>query len=269
MLDRTHHAAVLCVLVALLALPLRADMRDAARNTVENHGDAVITVEVVQELTMSAGGQNNVSENKTETIGVVVDPSGLLVTSLVQIDPSGMIERMQGAEDMGFSAKVKEVTYILSDNSRVPATVVLRDVDLDIAVLRPIDTPAEPMVHVPLGNPVEPRLMDELYAVSRMGRIARRTGMAISGEVQGLVDRPRTYYIASPDIQNASLGVPVFAADGGLVGVQLLRVLPNSTQQEDRALAVIIPAADIADVVDQAPEADAGAAASEGTPTEM
>jgi S1-C subfamily serine protease len=251
-----------------------ADMRETARRVAAEKGDAVLTLLVVSEVSFSYQGSSQRQEDRRETSGIVISEDGLVVTALSSVDPTGMIERMSGTvgEDPGFTTTLKDVKYILADNTEVPATLVLRDNDFDLAFLRPLQPPASPMTAIDLTDSVEPQLLDEIFTLARLGRIARRTVAAMSGEIQAIVTRPRTYYITDGETVSGSTGNPVFAADGKIVGIVLYHVLAGasqSTSNEESILPVVIPAADILEVAANAPKtATPAAPAAEAAPAE-
>lgn len=250
--------ALALLAVAAPAISQDAELRSAGRDALERIGPAVVTVEVVAEVKMSYGGREQQQEQKTETLGVAVDPSGIVVTALSSVDPTKMWEKMsRPGTDMEFSVTVKTMKYILADNTEVPAQLVMRDSDLDLAFLRPMTPVASPMVAIDLKAETEPEILSQAFCVARMGRIARRTHVAMTGEIQGIVRKPRPYYIPSAELASGGTGVPVFAADGKLYGLIFLHSLPggraNGDESDEMVAPVIVPAADIRLALEQIP----------------
>lgn len=250
--------------VCLTGFAMADSLAAIARQTVQNFGDAIITIEVVAEQKWAYGGSQHESESKSEVLGTVVDPSGVVVTALSSVDRSQMIERLRSRQDdSSFTITVKAIKYILPDNTEIAATVALRDVDLDLAVLVPVTRPEKDMTAVDLAGAVEPGFLDELFTIARMGRIARRTVVGMTGEVQGIVTRPRAYYIPSSEIASGGTGVPVFDAQGRLVGFVLLHVLPGAMApgagNDNPVIPIVLPAAEVREVVKQLPSDDSAA----------
>jgi S1-C subfamily serine protease len=263
-------AALLCTGLAM-SIPAQAELRETARRVAEEKSPAIVTLVVVSEVSYSFQGSSQREEDRSETAGVVISEDGLVVTALSSVDPTGMIERMGGGQDFGFSATLKDVKYILDDNTEVPATMVLRDNDFDLAFLRPLEPPAEPMVYIDLADSVEPQLLDETFTLARMGRIARRTVAAMSGEIQAVIDRPRTFYVTDAETVSGGTGTPVFAADGRIIGIVLFHVLPGaaeSTSNEEPIMPVVVPAADVLEIASHAPATAAAAPVEEGDAAE-
>jgi S1-C subfamily serine protease len=239
-------AGAALALATLVAAPAPAQsFQDTARRIVEEKSDAVITIEVVSDIKMNFGARQQEQEERSEVLGTVIGENGLVVTALSSVDPSQIFERMSPGNDMGFSATVKNMKYILADNSEIEARVVLRDPDLDIAFLMPADELEEPLTAISLEDAAEPQILDRAFSIARMGRIARRTPVAMSGEIQGMVDRPRTFYIPSAEIVSGGTAVPVFAENGGLYGVVFLHAVSGQRGSGESVIPVVIPAEDI------------------------
>ncbi|MBI5155450.1 trypsin-like peptidase domain-containing protein [Candidatus Poribacteria bacterium] len=260
-------------LATLFAAPARAGIRDVARKTAAEKGKAVLTIEVVHSVKYSFSGDSNESEEKSEAIGVVLDGTGLVLTSLSNIDPAAVYQRLNNdqAEQMNFTTTVKTIKYILDDNTEIEATVVLRDNDLDLAFLRPLQPPATPMVSIDITKSIEPNLVDEAFTIARTGKISKRSLLCMTGEIQGIVTKPRTYYIPHAELTSGGTGSPVFGADGTVIGVVLLHVMPSagSSERDEQVIPVVIPASEIQEIAAQAPaNAQVTAAAPAAAPAE-
>lgn len=255
-------ATMMLAAVALLPAVVPASdaaFREAARAHTEKVDRAVVTIEVVAETRYSFGGRQSESEERTQSFGTVIDERGLVVTALSSVDQGQFYSRLQpSGSDDSFVTTVRSIKYIFPDGEEVPATVVLRDMDLDLIFLRPLETPEEPMVYVDLNNHAEPDLMERVYSVARMGRIARRTVLGMSGEIQGIVRRPRPFYISSGEIVSAGTGVPVFNAEGQIIGIVNLQTLPGGfaarSADDEIVIPVIRPTLDILEIIDQVPD---------------
>jgi hypothetical protein len=262
---------VLTLALALLLPVARAeDAAQAGRQIWKQHQEAVVTVRLVVSLSVSYGGREQQSETKTEAIGTVLDPSGLTLISLSSIDPSGMVRRNPNQE-VKIDSQVKDVKILLADNTEIPAEVVLRDKDLDIAFLRPIDKPAKPLVNIDLSKAAKPQVLDETICLNRLGKVANRVVTVSIERIDALVERPRPFYVLSPG-GSSGIGSPVFSLSGGALGIVLVRngsgdSEANMTSMFSGAggsgnlLPVIVPSADILEDAKQAMEAKKPAAA--------
>jgi hypothetical protein len=122
---------------------------------------------------------------------------------------------------------------------------------------------------MPLQANVRAGLFDDVLTISRLDQRQHFTPTADTGKITGLVTQPRPFYLIDGNIggRNA-LGAPTFLADGRLLG--LLAMTPQKRQQRPRAagalqselnvqqeLVRVVPAAAVADLVEQARKAAA------------
>jgi S1-C subfamily serine protease len=256
-------AGVLLMLAA--AWPMTAAAQDGAaagRQVLEAHQEAVVTVRLVIKISMGGRGD---TESTQEITGTVVHPSGLTVVALSETDPSTLFRNMMGAfgDQFQMDSSVTDVQIMLADGTELPGEFVLRDVDLDLAYLRPRETPAQPLSHVDLSAGAQAQVLEQLVALSRLGRVANRVSTASFEHVQGVVERPRMFYVLGREATQASLGSPVFKLSGEPVGVVVLRTIRGTGGggglmgmmmggMEDMMLPILLPASDIARHIEQA-----------------
>ncbi|MFO7973668.1 MAG: serine protease [Candidatus Hydrogenedentota bacterium] len=263
-------ALLSCFMVA--GTVLADEPAEQARALVANHKDAVVTIKLVIENRYSMQGSGSQSEeSKTEIAGTVIDPSGLVVVSLFTTDPTSASRNMMGMDldEMGFKmeAEIKSADILTADGEEIPAEVVLRDKDLDLAFLRPKEKLEEPFTALDLSKAGTPVQLDPIVAINRLGRVANRVHGALLDRIEAVVDRPRTFYVpAGGGMTQGSLGAPVFTLDGDVVGILVLRTIRSSGSGMmgmmmgmmggggDNALMIVMPAADVLDVAKQAPE---------------
>ncbi|MCE5231502.1 serine protease [bacterium] len=238
-----------------------ADVRATGRATAGKLGDAVIRINVVIKATF--GGKESSDEEITREIsGTVIGEDGLTIATLSNIDPASIMKRSagEGDESSKFQTTVKGIKLLMRDGKEVPATVVLRDSELDLAFLRPITKPATKFTALNLADSAKPELLDEVFVLQRFGKIANRRIGAQTLEIQGIVEKPRAFYIPNPNSEAAAglLGLPVFNADGKVIGMFGLHVMGGAGRSmedgNESMLVTIVPAADIAESAKQAPE---------------
>lgn len=261
-------AAAVCLCVG--GVSRAAELEDQGRAVLEQYQKAVVTVQMVikQKYSMASMGSHE-QESKAEATGFVIDPTGLVVLSLATTDPSAMMESMMAGmgEDVDFKVEsnMGDVKILLGDGAEIPAKVVLRDKDLDLAFVRPIDPPASPMFAVDMQAPGEPKVLDQLISLTRLGKVANRECAASLERIHAVVTRPRTFYVPSSEPSQTGLGSPIFTPDGKVVGMLALRVIKGSGGggmsmmlggMEDNVMGVIVPAADILEAAKQAVEGE-------------
>ncbi|HOJ34698.1 MAG TPA: hypothetical protein PKY35_05370 [Candidatus Hydrogenedentes bacterium] len=247
---------VLCVgwivlgIVATWAVAGADEAAEKGRAILEAHRAATVTIRSV--LSLSMGGQQQ--EFPTEANGTVVDPTGLTVLSLSAVDPSARLGMLRGNDMPEMTSKVSDMKIILMDGSEVPAEIVLRDKDLDLAFVRPVEKPATPMPFVSLDDPGTPQMLDELVVLGQLGKVARRTHTATLVRVEAIVDKPRLFYIPGEDRGRTILCSPAFTLDGKFVGIGVLRMIAGEGRgMGDDTIVIIVPAADIKEAATQAP----------------
>ncbi len=235
------------------------DSETAARQISSDLGDAVIAVRVViKTRVVVEGRQMNEGEAVDQLRATIIDPSGLAVCSLSEVDPSQSLG-MGMEEDPGykFEAELADLKILQPDGSEIPAEVVLRDRDLDLAFIRPSEPPAEPMPAIDLTNGAKPQVLDRVIVLGRLGEVGNRVPSVALDHVQAVVEKPRTLYITGLNTWMAGLGCPVLSLDGQAVGVLVVRSLPGVSsgagQPRGDSMPVVLPAEDILHAAQQVP----------------
>ena len=256
----------LCI-ATLAAPPASGDeVAVKGRKILEDNKEAVVTIQLVlkQKVTFP-GGPSQENESKTEATGTVISPDGLTVVSLSITDPTSLLETMMaGTANSGLKmeTELRDVKILLGDGSEVPAEVILRDKDLDMAFIRPLKKPETPFAFIDPYNPAEPQYLDQVITLNRMGRVAGRAYSASVERIDAIVTKPRTFYIPGRDATQTGLGSPAFTVDGDFIGVFFIRAIKSTGGGSMRSMlggsgdnitTVILPAIDITNAAEQAP----------------
>ncbi|MHB0938197.1 MAG: S1 family peptidase [Armatimonadota bacterium] len=246
--------------LAVFSLPARADeTAEAGRKVVEQWQQSVVTLEVVSKITVSMFGETQSEEMQNEVRGVVLDPSGLVVTALSIIDPMAIVADMMEGEEMaeGMNAKAEftSVKYLLADGTSVPAQIVLRDKDLDLAFFRPLKAPEKPMASLSFDRAATPQLLDSVYVLDRLGATGNRAIAITPDRVKAVIEKPRRLYVM---INADTPGIPAFTENGDIIGILTLRRPPKGAQSSmgmgvNDWMVVAIPLAEVQAVAKQAP----------------
>lgn len=262
------HRAVLCLLTSAFCGASFADeLAEKGRAVLEKSKATVVTVRIVikQQYSMPQFGTHE-EEIKSEATGTVVDPSGLTVLSLSATDPSAFFEDMMGEEDReGFEMKstVGDLKILQDDGSEIPAQIVLRDRDLDLAFLRPTETPKSPVPALDLTKAATPAVLDPVITLNRLGKVASREFAVSIERINSIVTRPRTFYVMGNDPTQTALGCPALSVDGDLIGICVMRTVKSSGDGggfmgmmggSENMIPIIVPAADVLEVAKQAPQ---------------
>jgi len=261
--------AIAAVLASVLLAPVHAqDDRAAARDIVKRWQSAIVNVRVVLKMRMSVGGREMQSmDESVETVGTVIDPTGLTVLSLGSLNPGAMMNRLMGSagsaqERMEFGSEPTDVKIRLADGREIPARIVLRDEDLDLAFLRPTAKPDKPLVAIDLADEGRPALLDPVVILSRLGRVGGWTPAASLQTIGAIIEKPRTFYVIEAG-SAGGMGTPAFTASGKVVGLLTMRSVQAGRpgmfsmmggSEGMGLLPVILPAADVREIAKQAPE---------------
>ena len=240
------------VLLAASATSIaRADtVAEKGRDISKKFQRAVVTVQESVKATASGGRSG---EFNLEITGTVIDPSGLTVVALSSCDPYELRRRM--SPDFNIESEVANVR-ILVDDGEVPAEIVLRDRDLDLAFIRPKAKPAAPMPAVDLSAAGSAQVLDEVITLNRLARVASRAYATSVERITAVVQKPRTFYIPDSTMTATASGSPAFSLDGKIVGVFVMRAISGvGDTRESPVTAIILPAEDILKQAKQAPEA--------------
>jgi hypothetical protein len=256
-------------LVALLvtACPLAAAARaedsvpTLARKVFEQNKESIVKVTGVAQIRLSAAARPGLNlperEDKVRADGTVVDGNGLVVVSLSAIDPSRLIDGREGNSPMGpikvdASATIKELEIILGDGTEIPATMVFKDSDLDLAFVRPkADAPEAKGVTfdpIDLAAAGTSQVADYTVSVTRLEDLFNNDPAMMPGQVSAVIERPRPFYLGT----NVVRGCPMFTLDGKLLGIGVVRM--SKTQGQGMAL---VPAAEVQKLLAQIPAGDA------------
>jgi S1-C subfamily serine protease len=251
---------IACLLTAACLVPASraADDTAAAKKICDQYKDAVIWISAVAKISISASDSKtpmNIPdrEQKAEGLGTIIDPSGMVVTALSNIDPTKLVSGREVAGPGGTritieaSAILKEVKIILADGTEIPADVVMKDADLDLAFLRPkADAKEAKGVTFPvisLKDSGTAGLADQVVSLGRADEILNRQPQVSRGQIITVTKKPREFL----RVNNATQGAPTFTMDGKLLGIGI-----NRANKERSVVTVVLPAADVLEIAEQA-----------------
>ena len=244
--------------VASMALAGEDSAAAAAKRIFTDKQDCVVWVSAVSKITFTSEGGRDTGvnipdrEQKSEALGTIIDQSGMLVTALSSIDPSRdysgrEFRTREGTVKLDATAIMKEVKIIMPDGTEIPGELVMRDVDLDLAFVRPKPgaKEAKGIVYqsLDLKDGASVSVTDDAISLSRTDEVLNRVASVSRGQIMSITKKPREFLRAT----GSSLGCPVFAIDGKLIGISVSRTVKGKASQ-----TVIIPAADVLEIAEQA-----------------
>jgi hypothetical protein len=248
-------------------------LAETARTIVDRNGGSAVTLRIVTEMRFTMGGQQvHAEENEDEIGGTVLESDGLIVMSLSASDPSEMLQDAMASmagQGVEISSDLKSLAVILPDGRDVPATVVLRDRDLDLAFVRTEEPLETPLPAVDTGASGSPDRFDPVVVPYRMGKAARREVGAVFTRVAAVLEKPRLFYVLPIGTPTDVLGSVAYDSDGKPVGIVIVRSLEVSQTEGASATLFVVPLTDVLEVAGQAPveapEAEAPAAGDAGS----
>jgi len=165
---------------------------------------------------------------------------------------------------MKWDSQVKDIKIRLHDEREIPAEIVLRDRDLNLAFIRPKPALEEEVEFIDFTEGADPDVLDQLICLDRLGKVANwELGLSLC-RISCKVTKPRLLYVPA---QLNNIGCPVFTDKGDIVGLALMRSMGGQGgsllgfmgslggRGNMGLLPIILPARDIAEVADQALEA--------------
>ncbi len=251
---------------------LADDKAAAGRKIIAEKHDSVITLQMVIRTRMGMGGREmHMSEERYEITATLIDPSGLAVFSLSASNPGEFLSKFLGSgspDEPQMESEITEIKMRLVDGTEMPASIVMRDKDLDLAFVRPAEQPSEPLPALDLSENAEARILDPVIFLGRMGREGGWVPSAVLARIRSIIERPRTFYLPEDEDMSA-YGSPVLNLEGKVIGILLLRTSPTFTGFDEIGFGamfggpsslgifpVILPAADILEVAGQIPVDD-------------
>jgi S1-C subfamily serine protease len=258
---RSWHGGALSLGFLLAALlPLRAEdeIAKAAKRIFAEKQDAVIWITVVAKISVTAEGGKDTPvnipdrEQKAETLGTIISPDGLVVTALSTLDPSKELSGREirtpnGMVKIEASVALKEALLVMPDGTEVPAEVLMKDFDLDLAFLKakPDSKEAKGVTFksIDLANRTSVGIMDDVVNLSRTDEVLNRQPSVTRGLVIALTKKPREFLRVTGIVP----GCPTFGVDGKVVGLAV-----NRSMKGKSPVTIVLPAADVIEIAEQA-----------------
>jgi S1-C subfamily serine protease len=254
----------LLVLGSSGALCFADELAEKGREVFKKNRRSVVTVQIVVKTKFSmAGSSGQSNESRGDVTGTIIDSSGLTVLSLSATDPSQMMANVVSPEEESrfkFETELSDIKILLDDGTEVPAEVVLRDKDLDLAFVRPKAKLSADLTPLDLSKSTKVDILDQVIALNRLGNAAGKAYAASVERISAIVERPRLFYVPETSLTTTSLGAPAFNLDGKVVGLFVMRSLRGRSGgggsmgiQQGNITAIILPADDILKAAKQAP----------------
>ncbi|MEJ5171223.1 MAG: serine protease [Fimbriimonadales bacterium] len=234
-----------------------AGASETGRQLAKKVAESIITVRVATKMTVTFEGESSNQERKSESQGLVVSANGTTIVPLSNLDPSALFAAM-GEEGMSMKTDVTDVKLVRPDGTEIDAKIVLRDKDLDLALLVPTKAPASPLPFVSLAEPGTAEALDPVFVFSRLGRVANRSLYQRVTFIGSVIERPRKRYVVEMGQLSSEVGSPVFDRTGKLLGLITLRAAAGGAADSgdmggrNSVLPMVVPTADLQKFVSSA-----------------
>ena len=228
---------------------------------VANHANSVLCVEVTMETSYSMEGSDEKDEQQSNATGIVIDKSGLLVVPLLMINPTDVLKQMM--DSMGDSdpstkkmlesvhVDVKKIVVRLVDGTELPATVLLKDDQTELAVIKTASPFPDSVKPIAVADGVSIDLGDDLYCLSRLGSTSKFAPRVQGAYISAKITDPKLRYVIEGDMGDD--GIPAFTGDGKWAGVILTKI----TGRNDSPYTQLVPSAEAAALIKKAQTASA------------
>jgi hypothetical protein len=215
------------------------------KDLLTKQSNCVTWLSLTMKIDVSAGGRSLPSqEQKLEALGTVIAKDGLTVLSLTSIDPKSKIMSRLRTSSASVQVNYTEVLILKPDGTEIPAKVLLKDEDLDLAFVLPLDSKSSSF---PVFCSISDKsntldVLDEVVTMSKLGKNLYRQSTLRKGWVNALISKPRKYLV----IENSSPGNPVFDREGDWLGVAVYKM-----ERGQPSSLVTLPAEDILEIAQQ------------------
>lgn len=189
---------------------------------VSDRSPAMANIKFV--LSLEFQGQSQ--DIEMEAMGLMIDSKGLLVLSNSEMGGGMQMIRR------GIAGTPKDIKIMLGDDTEgVPAKLIGRDSELDLAWLR-IDKPSDKgYSSIDLAKAAMPKIGETLVGIDRMSKYFDHAPVIFTTSVGGITKKPRTLYIPSGGLV-LGMGLPMFTTSGEFVGISSVQ-MPNADSEDD------------------------------------
>jgi hypothetical protein len=240
---------------------LAALLRDAA--------PSIVTVKVVVKTTVQVGGKSADQESRFEIPGVVVDASGLIMTSSVPFAPERLMKMFsRGDKSPQLKTVPSEIEVLFEQDAKENAAfLAATDSVLGVAFLQIEELGGQKIRAVDFAHGGSPAVGDPVAAVSRLGKGFDSTPYFETARVSGEISKPRKAWVTDHGL--SSVGLPIFSPAGQVIGI--LAIVDSGLSEAESATDTgfsmamqmltgggglirpfIVPAPAVAAVIDQA-----------------
>ncbi len=251
---------------------VRADEGEVISKLLSEKTSAIVTIKFTLKVNMGGMFGGGEEETDSEINGVMIDPKGMALCANSQLSGFvGMMRQFMGGMGGNITATPTDLKILVGDDTEGrEAEIVARDSELDLAWVRLKEPGEQKFAHVDLSQGAVPKVGQQVFVLRRMGKYFARSPVCADGRIAGSTSKPRDLYVPAGNV-GAAHGLPVFLADGKLVGVVVMQMpegegeggnpmamLGRMAGLQDMMSGLILPAADVAKATKRALDTAAG-----------
>ncbi|MCC7139361.1 MAG: hypothetical protein IT460_13140 [Planctomycetes bacterium] len=228
---RALAAALLALAPLVVAGRASAGEADPAERLAQAVAPAVVPLRGVAVVSATLNGQElfPAQEEDSETRGVVVDPSGLLVVGVELHMIRALEAKMPG---LSVSVDIRRIEVQLPGETKDrPAVLVARDATYGLAFVQVLDLGEQKLAAVDLADAPEPAVGATLWGVSRLRRGFDHAVKVERTHVIGAVEQPRRALLLDGDVSDH--GTFLFDAAGRAVGMYAVQLGAEGVEPGD------------------------------------
>ncbi len=218
-------AGLVLVGLAAAAVAQEGAAGEPPHRTLLAKADTLVNVKFILKVRMN--GHN--SEHEGEVTCQLIAPDGLVLCSNTEL--GGYVTQMSRfGRGISISAAPSDLEVVLPGRTEaVKARLLVRDSDRDLAWIRLKEPPGEPLPYLDFTADATPQVGEKLYTLRRLDKFFGALPIVNESTVGAIAQKPRRLYVPSGS-PTVGFGVPVFTADGRLIGVTVLQV-PSSQDE--------------------------------------
>lgn len=218
------------ILLSMNIYSQTASQDEIYRSVLDKNSDCVVNITYILNMKVEMGQGASNRQEKDETCGIVLSQDGLILVNNSQISGGAEISMIMKTNSDQFDIKPTDFKVVLPDGSELPAKLLVKDSDLDIAFLKITDLKGKTLKPIDIDKAKEIKIGEEILGITRYGKSLHFAPRFHIFTINAILDFPRLMY----DIDGSSpfLGMPAFSEDGKFIG--MFATIPELFSKIDR-----------------------------------
>jgi hypothetical protein len=232
---------------------------EKAHKLFAQHQAAAVWVTYIAKREMAMAGKAMAlpeflfGERKQETLGTVLDASGLIAIGSATLDPMSKthcakISEQGEGESETFHTLTRTYDFrVLIEEREFPAKLLMRDDDLNLAFVQANLSDIGPVHAVPLEIDSEPEILEEVLVLGRTGELLNREPKIAVSRITCKIVKPHRLYVCD----DAEDGAPVFRLNGNFLGVASFQAQEKQDFEPCMPTTVVVPCETVRNLAEQ------------------